>query len=312
MALLTWQSRRSNSVETLLRSRAEPCPPPLRVGRKRGLRLTFCLTPPRLLVMGTSSLLVAAFLGISANRASPGLQLLELEGYTRLTGQARRVVQVDLARYQSFTQYSPEILSPAAGNFGGNACGLISAAQAVVVSQNPSLAGTQPGFNTVVTIMSQIRARAVGQDGSPTYQAETGIQPAHLVQALRDSPVGDQYEISARDNWTLGLMYQALQEGRIVIVDVRVRKQTQAPSTTPHTFAHFARVLGLDLDRREIYIENTLDQRDGKAYWTLAFEDFMATWRYPETQATIKPSEDDPSIREENVTNWAMVLTEKE
>jgi hypothetical protein len=262
-----------------------------------------------MMVMSTGSLLVAAFFGVAINRANPALQAAELEGYALLTGQAREVFQVDLAEYRSYTQYTPDIVSPEAGNFGGNSCGLISAAQAVVVSQNPSVAGTPRGFNAVVTLMSQIRAKAVSPDGRPTYQPETGIQPSHLVQALRSSPVGDQYEVTAMNDWTLGLMYQALQEGRIVIVDVQVRKETQSPSTTPETFAHFARVLGMDLDKQEIYLENTLDQRDGKSYWTLSFEDFMVVWRYPETQATLKPGEDDATIREENVTNWAMVLT---
>ncbi len=271
----------------------------------------FCLTPQRILVMSAGSLLMAAFFGFAVNRDNGHLQMLELENYAWVAGLPRQGLQVDLARYHSFSQYTPAIASPQAGNFGQNACGLIAPAQAAVLTANPRRAGTPQGFNAVYTLMTQIRAQANRPGAAPAYQGATGIQPSALVQALRASPIGDHYIITARNSWTLAEMYQALLDGRIVIVDILVRQQDEIPSTTPDTFAHYARVLGIDLVRQQITLDNTLGQQDGKSYWTLSLSDFMAAWDHPETLATIRPSQVDPSIKEENVNHWALVMEKK-
>lgn len=68
----------------------------------------------------------------------------------------------------------------------------------------------------------------------------------------------------------------------------------------PH-YAHFARVLGLDTDKEEIYIENTLR---GGSYWTIPVDYFLAVWNRPETSASIILD----SKNAENVTRWAVVI----
>lgn len=274
-------------------------------------RPAFFLTPQRAVVMGTSSLLTAAFLGMAVNRDSHLLQMAELEGYARAVGSPRVVAQVDLRGYRSFSQYAPAVTDPQAGNFGSNACGLIAPAQAVLVAENPTLAGTQPGFRAVIALMSQIRAKAVLPGGALAYQGSTGIQPSALVKAVRASPVGTGWSVAAQNQWTLAELYQALLDEKIVIVDIRVQQDTEIPSTRPENFAHYARVLGIDLNRQVVFLENTLDQKGGKSYWTLPLESFMKVWEYPETQVSLRPSQQDPAIREENVNRWAMVLSRR-
>ena len=73
------------------------------------------------------------------------------------------------------------------------------------------------------------------------------------------------------------------------------------PSAQSPTVAHFARVLGIDVDTQVIYLENTLW---GEAYWTVALSDFVDAWRLPETTASIIL---DPR-HAENVTRWAVIL----
>ncbi len=327
LVALLWRNRRQDTALLCLELAEKKCAEsgqgatqPLRIKstpqrrRMPGRRLfsrIFCLTPPRIMVMSAGSLLMTAFLGFAVNRDNASLQMLELENYARVAGLPRQGLQVDLAQYRSFSQYNPAIASQQGGNFGQNACGLIAPAQAVVVTANTRMAGTSQGFNAVYALMTQIRAQANRPGSPPAYQGATGIQPSDLVNALRASAIGDRYTITARNSWTLAEMYQSLLDGRIVIVDILVRQQNEIPSTTPDTFAHYARVLGIDIDRQQIYLDNTLGQQDGKSYWTLSLSNFMAVWQHPETQATIRPSQVDPSIQEENVNHWALVMGKK-
>lgn len=96
-------------------------------------------------------------------------------------------------------------------------------------------------------------------------------------------------------------LYQELQAGNIVIVDVKVNVPRQVPSADAPHYAHFARVLGMDLNAQEIYIENTLR---GAPYWTVSLQEFQAAWASPETTASIIP---DPQ-NAEAVTHWAVIL----
>lgn len=210
----------------------------------------------------------------------------------------RRVVQVNLASFQAVSQYHADI----AGMFGANGCGLIAPAQAVLASST-GLADTPENRAALAQQMEAIRVKAVRPDGSSAYGPVTGIQPAELAQALMDSG----YRVSVHDQWNLKDMYRALADGEIVIVDIRINTQAERPGTAPDTLAHFTRVLGMDLDKQEIYLENTLTQ-NSSAYWTLSLTDFLLVWQHPETQATIKPSLVDPSIQVEDVTQWAMII----
>ena len=63
-------------------------------------------------------------------------------------------------------------------------------------------------------------------------------------------------------------------------------------------------MLGIDVTKQEIYIENTLQ---GGSYWTASLKDFVKAWEQPETSASIVP---DPE-HAEAVTCWAVILNPK-
>jgi hypothetical protein len=107
--------------------------------------------------------------------------------------------------------------------------------------------------------------------------------------------------VKARDTSTLGDVYRELEAGQVVIVDIKVNANRRTPSVMRPNYAHFARVLGMDLDRQEIYLENTLA---GDPYWTVSFDDFVAVWLRPETTVSniLAPRE------AEEVTRWLVSI----
>lgn len=190
-----------------------------------------------------------------------------------------RVVQVNLDQLPKVSQYL-DINSSSQG-YGKNACGLVAAAAAV-------------GGDNWVPVVDLI-AHAAGAD----YGQETGIQPSKYVAALQK--VFGPTKVMAFNNSTLESVYDELAAGNIVIVDMKVNGTAQAPSAIPTNYAHFARVLGIDMNTQQIYIENTLH---GKAYWTVSFAQFSYVWEYPETTASEIPD----AKNAEPVTRWMVVL----
>ncbi len=188
----------------------------------------------------------------------PALQQRDLIGYVEAYQQPHRVVQVDLAQHPKISQFS-DINSSASG-YGKNACALVAAAAAL-------------GGKDWTRLVDRI-AEAAGKN----YDRNAGIQPSKYALALQTVFGADK--VSAKDKSTLGDVYRALEAGLVVIVDIKVNAKRDAPSTQSPNYAHFARVLGLDIDRQEIYLENTLA---GGPYWTLSLEDFVAVWLQPET-----------------------------
>jgi hypothetical protein len=89
-----------------------------------------------------------------------------------------------------------------------------------------------------------------------------------------------------------------------VIVDIQVgslkNSRPELPTADPPDYAHFARVLGVDLGRQVIYIENTL--RGDSSYWELSMRDFWQVWQHPETEVSLRA----PSPEE--VTRWAVTI----
>lgn len=196
--------------------------------------------------------------------------------------QDERVVQVDLARHPKFSQYT-HIDSSAVG-YGKNACGLVAAAAAI-------------GGDEWTELVDEI-ADAAGSN----YGKKTGIQPSKYIAAL--NKVFGAENVTEKQNITIAELYRELDAGNIVIVDIKVNETYAVPSSVTPNFAHFARVLGIDMAKKEIYIENTLR---GGAYWTVTFDHFSKAWERPETTSSLVP---DPR-NAENVTNWAVILSSK-
>lgn len=190
-----------------------------------------------------------------------------------------RVVQVVLGEHNKISQYD-DIDSSDTG-LGNNACGFVAAAAAV------------GGENWAAYI--PLLAYAAGMD----YGHDTGIQPTPLTATLQK--VYGATRVTAYDNSTLQSIYNELQQGNIVIVDVKVNSIEGVPSAESPNYAHFARVLGIDITNEEIYIENTLR---GAAYWTVSFQDFTDAWDHPETSVSVIPD----NVTPEDVTNWFVAL----
>ncbi len=207
------------------------------------------------------------------------LQQRELIAYVESSQQPARVVQVDLAQHPKISQFN-DIDSSASG-YGKNACALVAAAAAL-------------GGKEWTSLVDRI-ARAAGQD----YGRHTGIQPSRYTVALQTAFGADR--VKAQANNTLSDIYRELAAGQVVIVDIKVNAYSRMPSVRRPNYAHFARVLGLDLDRQEIYVENTLA---GDAYWIVSLTDFVAVWLRPETTA----SEILAPRQAEEVTRWLVSL----
>jgi hypothetical protein len=207
------------------------------------------------------------------------IQQRELLAYVEAYQQPRRVVQVDLAQHPKISQFN-DIDSSASG-YGKNACALVAAAAAL-------------GGKDWTSLVDRM-AEAAGKD----YGRHTGIQPAKYAAALQEVFGADHVE--ARDNSTLGDVYRELAAGQVVIVDIKVNASSRMPSVRRPNYAHFARVLGMDLDRQEIYLENTLA---GDPYWIMSLDDFVAVWLRPETTVSniLAPRE------AEEVTRWLVSI----
>lgn len=190
------------------------------------------------------------------------------------TSGSGRAVQVDLSDYAKISQYTD--IDASYRGYGPNACGLVAAAAAL-------------GGQDWTWLVAEL-AEAAGSD----YSKSAGIQPSDYVAALRE--VLGSESVTAKNASTLEDIFQQLQAGNIVIVDVKVNANTEQPSSRAPNYAHFARVLGIDLNNQEIYIENTLS---GAPYWTVSFQDFLKAWDYPETSASLIPDSNP-----ESVTRW--------
>lgn len=208
------------------------------------------------------------------------IQYNELVDYLDRVNLPVQITQVDLTTHQKVSQYY-DIDSSMAG-YGKNACGLVAAAAAL-------------GGKDWVPLVA-----VIAQAASEHYQPATGIQPSYFVTALGQA--FGATSVRALDAGSLSRLYLELAAGNIVIVDVKLNDAQGAPSASPPNLAHFARVLGLDVDRQVIYLENTVG---GDSYWAVTLADFWAAWRHPETSASLIL---DPR-HAEDVTRWAVVIS---
>lgn len=207
------------------------------------------------------------------------VQIAELRRHIALEGAPTRVIQVDLDAHRKVSQFDDIDASPS--GYGGTACGPLAAAVALGGDDWPDL-------------LAEITA-AAGRD----YGVATGIQPSRYVTALRR--VFGWWAVRAVDRMTLGHLYDALSGDAVVIVDLKVNDATGLPSDRPPNYAHFARVLGIDLDAGAMYVDNTLH---GGSYWTVDLPTFVAAWSEPETGATLILDPDGV----EAVDRWAVLI----
>jgi hypothetical protein len=200
--------------------------------------------------------------------------------YVQEKGLPPAVMQVDLESHRKVSQYLPEITSA----YGFNACGLVAAAAAL-------------GGDSWLTLAAEIRTAS-----GDAYGAGTGIQPSPYVYALQR--VFGAGAVAEENEWTLCALHRALHEGAVVIVNIQVgstlNERREQPTTQAPNYAHFARVLGVDLEAEMIYIEDTLGGKT--AYWPLALPEFWEAWKHPETAVSVR------APNPEDVTRWAVII----
>lgn len=207
------------------------------------------------------------------------VQIAELTHHVAREGAPTRVIQVDLDAHPKVSQFDDIDASPS--GYGRTACGPIAAAVALGGHDWPAL-------------LAEITAAA-----GDRYGVSTGIQPSPYAAALRR--VFGRWAVRPIDRMTLGRLYYAVSSDAVVIVDIKVNDVTGLPSGEPPHYAHFARVLGIDLDEGRVYIDNTLH---GPSYWTVDLETFVAAWRHPETSASLRLDPD----HAEPVDRWAVLI----
>ncbi len=208
------------------------------------------------------------------------VQYRELVAYIESADRPRQFMQVDLNAHRKVSQYDD--IDSSMASYGKNACGPVAAAAAL-------------GGDDWVPLVAVI-TKAAGDH----YRPATGIQPSDYAAALQQ--VFGAANARSIDEGALGDLYRELADGNVVIVDVKVNDIRKAPSPQPPNLAHFARVLGIDVDRQVIYLENTLR---GDAYWTISLSDFWGAWHRPETSASIVLDR----RHAEDVTRWAVVIS---
>lgn len=225
------------------------------------------------------SSITSGILPTFTSTADPLIQQRELAAYVRANKLSTSIAQLNLGTLSKISQYTD--IDSSANGFGYNACGLVAAAAALGSEDWPRLVG--------------VIADAAGDN----YSLDAGIQPSKYVAALQK--VFGLEHVVAMNSSTLGDMYRALSEGKIVIVDIQVNALTELPSVDDPNYAHFARILGIDVSKHEIYIQNTLS---GDSYWTLSLTNFVRVWDHPETTVSLIP---DPQ-NAEPVTRWMVIL----
>lgn len=207
-------------------------------------------------------------------------------------------MQVDLKTHLKNSQYLPQIVygpprEPQGLALGKTSCGLVA-----VSSHWRTPAG--PNLNLLRWLKE-----ASGSD----YSAGNGMQPTPLYKAT--AKVFGAIHTRQYTHTTFKQLYDWLRQGRIVIVDLIVRLQTingsryDSPGNEGTTGAHFARVLGVDLNNNQLYLESSL-YPDSVRYWKISFQDYMDLSTNPENRATILPT--GPL---ETVTQWALTISTK-
>ena len=183
-------------------------------------------------------------------------------------------------------QYEQAIID----EYGYNSCGLIAAAAAMVSGAD---------------LLSEMKIiyDNTEENEHHTYGADTGIQPSPYAEALKRTYGNNR--VAAHNKWNVGALFGSLNAGKVVIVDIQVctyATSGETPTTEHDNFAHFARVLGIDWQSEEIYLENTLS---GAAFWTVSLTAFGDVWQSPET--SVRPQLKD--VKSEGVTQWALTIT---
>ena len=208
---------------------------------------------------------------------------LSATGQMASSGESFRVLQVDLEE-ESRKQFDMIVF----GKPGYMAC--------------PIAAGLEAGAS-----LEEMTEAAKTNGFSKQY----GMQPSQAADAYRQV-YGSENVTEYGILYLIGI-YDALERGEVVLVDMLVKFTggKYIPSTDGGV-SHFARVLGMDWNAREVYVQNTLRGRgvDGDSYWTISFDDFNKSRLNPEFRSDIYDNNEHFQKHiAEKVWYWGVTIT---
>lgn len=155
------------------------------------------------------------------------------------------------------------------------------------------------GNSTVTRIVEQEAIDLLdGRD--PFGDNAGGIQPSILSQSINNAfGTNTAREINGA---SLNDIYLSLLSKKTVVVDILATGAGPDYSTSnPNNFAHFAEVIGVDLDRGELYLDNSL--MDGGDYWTITEKQFALLSEDPEHRANMQSSG-----QLDQVNQWILIV----
>lgn len=178
-------------------------------------------------------------------------------------------------------QYEPAIVK----SYGYLACGLVSAASAVPSSKR-------------LDEIAAVRAAA-----AKAYGPKSGIQPHDLARAMSTRYAAGA--VKDLDRQSLVALHEAVGRGDLVVADFRAIEAggRSVVTTAGKTFAHFARVVGLDPVTATVYLENSLSPR-GDSVYVVDAATFCEAWKTPEIDAAQKPA----GVALDPVSRWVAVV----
>jgi RHS repeat-associated protein len=191
------------------------------------------------------------------------------------------------------SQYDERIKGMAGGdNF--NACGLVALAGALY----------EPGSEQYFDMVE----RGTETNG---YSAGGGIQPDEYKAWVDEELEGTHLQASASNNNTVADLKDALDAGKVVIVDISVEAGLvePVPVGAGNNYAHFAQVLSIE-ENGDVILQKTLitDEETEDLTWKVTEAEFLAAWG-PDVERNAYHG---PDYRQPDVTNWALIVGPKE
>jgi RHS repeat-associated protein len=165
--------------------------------------------------------------------------------------------------------------------------------------------------NYIVNEIKKIIIKMLNYD--PFGPGAGGVQPSVLENATKTYYGADR--VYSKENAGLEDIYEEIRTGNQVITDFGVYKDSSGyehpAADRPSDTAHFARVLGVDLDKNTIYLTNSIspnfDNITYPPYLSVSGEDYTASTSDPENKAPHGKFSADPPIYQ-----WVLIILKED
>jgi RHS repeat-associated protein len=150
------------------------------------------------------------------------------------------------------------------------------------------------------------------------FTNDKGLQPSQEANTLKE--VFGAKNVVVHNNWSPEGVYDALASNHAVIIDMLIKGHgggnllertfnpliyTPASSGESDTESHFARVIGMDWNKQQVYIQNTLP---GNETWVLKVDELEKSWYNPEKEFTGNSALS--NNEKESVGYWGVAITQ--